>query len=321
MERTYRWGESIQAGIAVGNKTFASEGVATLWNALLQEIRPRQWTKNAVVLAGVVFSLQIDVPEQLLRALGAFCCFCLLSSAGYIFNDLRDLENDRFHPRKRERPLASGRLSLRTARVAMVLLIVFGLLAAFLLGSRLGAIAVAYILVSIVYTLVLKRIVLLDVMGISFMFLLRATAGVEALQPRPELSPWLLVCTLFLALFLAVVKRRHERMNLSEDGERHRSILTEYTPELLDQLVPVVTGTTILAYALYAIMPTGGMHASTGRMFYTIPFVVYGIFRYLYLVYVKGKGGAPSEILLTDGPLLLNVALWGLVILLILYLG
>jgi 4-hydroxybenzoate polyprenyltransferase len=158
-------------------------------------------------------------------------------------------------------------------------------------------------------------------MAISIMFVLRATAGVEVLYPRPELSPWLLVCTLFLALFIAVVKRRHERVTLSESAERHRGTLGEYPPELLDQLVPVVTGSTILAYALYTISPTGTQLAPPGRMIYTIPFVVYGIFRYLYIVYRQGRGGAPAEVLLTDGPLLVNVGLWGVTILLILYLG
>ena len=288
---------------------------------LLEEMRPRQWTKNGVVLAGVVFSHQASVPEQIARVLIAFASFCLLSSAGYVFNDLRDLANDRFHPRKRLRPLASGRLTPGVARAAMVALALLGLGLAGALGGRFAVVAGAYLALSLGYTLLLKRIVLLDVMGIAFMFLLRATAGVDALDPRPALSPWLLVCTLFLALFLAVVKRRHERVTLSEDAEKHRSILAEYPPELLDQLVPVVTGSTIIAYALYTISPAGAQVAPSGKMVYTIPFVVYGIFRYLYLVYRQGKGGAPSEILLGDGPLLLNVLLWGLVIFLILYFG
>jgi len=288
---------------------------------MIEELRPRQWTKNGVVLAGVVFSLQAGSIEQLLRALIAFASFCLLSSAGYVFNDLKDLENDRFHPRKRQRPLASGRLPLGVGRGLMVLLIVLGLGGAALLGGRFALVAGAYLALSLAYTLLLKRIVLLDVMGIAFLFLLRATAGVDALRPPPALSPWLLVCTLFLALFLAVVKRRHERVTLSADAEKHRSILTEYPPELLDQLVPVVTGSTIIAYALYTISPTSVHPIPSPKMVYTIPFVIYGIFRYLYLVYRQGKGGAPSEILLTDGPLLLNVLLWGLVIFLILYFG
>jgi 4-hydroxybenzoate polyprenyltransferase len=298
-----------------------SEGDDVL-KAMIEELRPRQWTKNGVVLAGIVFSLQAASIEQLLRALTAFVSFCLLSSAGYVFNDLKDLENDRYHPRKCQRPLASGRISPRTARALVVGLIVVGMGCAALLGGRFTMVAGAYLTLSLAYTLLLKRIVLLDVMGIAFMFLLRATAGVDALKPRPALSPWLLVCTLFLALFLAVVKRRHERVTLSEDAQKHRSILAEYPPELLDQLVPVVTGSTIIAYALYTITPAGGAHTATsGKMVYTIPFVIYGIFRYLYLVYRQGKGGAPSELLLTDGPLLLNVLLWGLVIFLILYFG
>ena len=285
--------------------------------ALLEQLRPRQWTKNLLLLAGVIFSVEFTEISQVLRALGAVSCFCLLSSAAYVFNDLKDLDNDRFHPRKRNRPLASGRLTHGAARAMLVLLTISGLGGAFLLGVGFGAVAVAYVSLSILYTLLLKRIVLLDVMGIAILFVLRAAAGVEALQPSPQLSPWLLVCTLFLALFIAVVKRRHERMTLSENAERHRSILAEYPPELLDQLIPVVTGSTILAYALYTIIPLTREHAPPERMIYTIPFVVYGVFRYLYLVYRKGRGGAPSEVLLTDGPLLVNVALWGVVILLI----
>ncbi len=288
---------------------------------MVEQLRPRQWTKNGVVLAGVVFSHQAGVPGQLMRAAIAFASFCLLSSAGYVFNDLRDLENDRYHPRKRLRPLASGRLSPGVARAMLVGLAALGLAGGVVLGGRFAVVAGAYLALSLAYTLLLKRIVILDVMGIAFMFLLRATAGVDALVPRPPLSPWLLVCTLFLALFLAVLKRRHERVTLTEDAVKHRSILAEYPPELLDQLVPVVTASTILAYALYTISPAGAHVAPSGKMVYTIPFVVYGIFRYLYLVYRQGKGGAPSEILLRDGPLLLNVLLWGLVIFLILYFG
>jgi 4-hydroxybenzoate polyprenyltransferase len=289
--------------------------------ALLEQLRPRQWTKNLVVLAGVVFSLQLTDQSQILRALAAMACFCLLSSAGYVFNDLLDLESDRHHPRKRLRPLASGRLRPGPAVGLMMLLVVLGLGAAFWLAPRLGYVALAYLVLSLVYTLRLKRIVLLDVIVIAIGFMFRATAGVEALSPRPVLSPWLLVCTLFLALFIAVVKRRHERMTLSEKAQEHRATLGEYSPELLDQLVPVVTGSTILAYALYTISPQAAEHADPSKMVYTVPFVVYGIFRYLYLVYQKGRGGAPAEILLTDLPILVNVLLWALTIVLILYLG
>ncbi len=287
--------------------------------AFIQEIRVRQWTKNLVVLAGVVFSLQAGLSNQMPRAILAFFSFCLLSSSGYLLNDLKDLESDRLHPRKKMRPLASGQLSPLICRVMLVVFLIAGLGISFHLSRNLALIALAYLCLSIAYTLYIKKIVLLDIMAIAIGFVLRAVAGVVALDPSPELSPWLLVCTLFLALFIGVGKRRHERITLSENAALHRQTLAEYSPELLDQLVPVVTGSTLLAYSLYTITPTSGLHGAPEKMIITIPFVVYGIFRYLYLVYQKGRGGAPSEILLTDLPLLINVALWGLTIILILY--
>jgi 4-hydroxybenzoate polyprenyltransferase len=291
----------------------------TIFSAIVQEIRVRQWTKNLVVLAGLVFSLQADAASQLPRGLIAFFCFCLLSSAGYLLNDLRDIETDRIHPRKCKRPLAAGRISPAFCWWLAGLFVIIGLGGCYLLNFRLAILAAVYLLLSVTYSLYLKRIVLLDLMVIAIGFVLRAVAGVEALEPRPELSPWLLVCTLFLALFIGVGKRRHERITLAGDAAKHRRTLAEYSPELLDQLVPVVTGSTIIAYSLYTIMPTSELHAPPEKMIITIPFVVYGIFRYLYLVYQKGRGGAPSEILLTDFPLMLNVLLWGITIILILY--
>ncbi|MBD3235103.1 MAG: decaprenyl-phosphate phosphoribosyltransferase [Candidatus Eisenbacteria bacterium] len=288
---------------------------------VLREMRVWQWTKNLLVLAGVVFALEIDDPSQVLRALAATGLFCLLSSATYVFNDLRDLENDRVHPRKRLRPIASGALSVGFGWTLAGLLAAGGVGLGFGLTTGFGMVAVAYLLLNLAYSLYLKRIVLLDVLIVALGFVLRAVAGVEALAPRPELSPWLLVCTMFLALFIVVGKRRHERTALSEDAAgRHRATLVEYSPQLLDQLVPVVTGSTILAYALYAITPSAPGHLADERMVYTIPFVIYGVFRYLYLVYEKGEGGAPSELLLADRPLMINIALWGAAILAILYL-
>jgi len=287
---------------------------------LIQEMRVWQWTKNLLVLAGVIFALQVMQPIQLLRAAAAAAIFCLLSSATYVFNDLRDLQNDRIHPRKRMRPLASGRLSVRAAWLLWFVLAAGGLGLGFWLARGFGVVAAIYLAQSTLYTLFLKRVVLLDVLIVALGFVLRAVAGVEALQPQPQISPWLLVCTLFLALFIVVGKRRHERVSLSEEAGLHRATLTEYSPELLDQLVPVVTGSTILAYSLYAISPATPQHLGIAGLVYTIPFVIYGVFRYLYLVYEKGKGGAPSELLLADRPLAINIALWGLAILLILYL-
>jgi len=289
-----------------------------MMRAILRELRPGQWPKNLFVLAGVVFAHELANPGQVARALAAAVAFCLLSSSSYVFNDLRDIEKDRLHPRKRFRPLAAGALAPATGWMLFVLLAALGLGMSAFLGGGLFAVAGAYFALTFFYSMVLKRIVLLDVMTIAIGFVLRAVAGVEALEPRPELSPWLLVCTFFLALFIAVGKRRQERTSLDE-AQLHRATLAEYPPALLDQLVPVVTGATVLAYAIYTISPATSIHVAPGRMVATIPFVVYGVFRYLYLVYRRGDGGAPAEMLFKDGPLLANLALWGLTIVALLY--
>jgi len=288
--------------------------------AIWRELRPSQWTKNLIVLAGVAFSHQLDRPAQLRSAVAATLLFCLLSSAGYVLNDIQDRERDRVHPRKQNRPIASGRLPVSLGIFLAILLAAGSLTGAFALGTALGRVATAYLLISLLYSLVLKRVVLLDVITIALLFVLRAVAGVAALRPTPELSPWLLVCTFFLALFIAVGKRRHERLTLSEAAARHRATLTEYSPQLLDQLVPVVTGSTILSYAIYTISPATTEHAPPAHLVLTIPFVTYGVFRYLYLVYHRGSGGAPSELLLRDVPLLVDVALWGATVVGLLYL-
>ena len=289
-----------------------------MMRSIVRELRPWQWPKNFFVLAGVVFAHQLADPGQLLRAVIATAAFCMLSSASYVFNDLRDIERDRLHPRKRLRPLASGALSPAAGWAILTVLGLLGLAACVLLGPRLLAVAAGYLVLNLLYSTILKRIVLLDVMAVALGFVLRAVAGVEALAPRPELSPWLLVCTFFLALFIAVGKRRHERVTLDE-AQLHRATLEEYPPALLDQLVPVVTGATVLAYSIYTISPATSMRIAPGRMVATIPFVVYGVFRYLYLVYRRGDGGAPSEMLFKDGPLLADLALWGVTILVLLY--
>lgn len=287
---------------------------------LIREMRIWQWTKNLLVLAGVVFSMQVMVSGQVLRALAGMGIFCLLSSATYLFNDLHDLEQDGLHPRKRLRPIASGRMSQHAAWIIAATLVVVSFALAIALSPRFAVVAAIYLLLSVSYTVAFKRVVLLDVLIVAMGFVLRAVAGVEVLSPRPLISPWLLVCTLFLALFLAVGKRRHERLALSEDACMHRATLAEYSPQLLDQLVPIVTTSAVLAYSIYAISPATPGRAPAAEMVYTIPFVVYGVFRYLYLVYRRGEGGAPSELLLADRPLLASIALWGLVVLVILYL-
>lgn len=288
--------------------------------AAWQAMRPGQWTKNLFVLGGVVFAHRFSDPTALAQALEATVIFCLLSSASYVFNDLRDIERDRLHPRKCMRPLVAGSLSRRGGGLLAVTLGVGGLGASLLLGPRFGAVALAYLGLNLAYSLGLKRVVLLDVMAVAIGFVLRAVAGVVALRPPPEISPWLLVCTFFLALFLVVGKRRHERLTLTDEAALHRTTLAGYSPALLDQLVPIVTSATILTYALYTISPETRQHRTVDGMVATIPFVVYGVFRYLYLVYHLGRGGAPSELLLRDGPLLINVALWGALVLGTLYL-
>jgi 4-hydroxybenzoate polyprenyltransferase len=273
-------------------------------------MRVRQWTKNGVVFAGVIFAHQFLDPQELMRALTGFISFCLLASGIYVLNDLIDLNLDRVHPKKRTRPLASGRLSVPAGWTLLVLLVAAGGTLAVLLGSRFAPVAAGYLLLNIAYTLVLKRIVMVDVLAISIGFVLRAVAGVAVLRNPVDLSPWLLLCTFFLALFLAVAKRRHERALLQAQAEQHRKTLTEYPPELVDQLIPVVTAATVISYSIYTVAPGTIDRVGGAELVYTVPFVVYGVFRYLYIVFRRMQGGSPSETLLTDPPMMVNVVLW-----------
>lgn len=287
-------------------------------SALFRQMRVRQWTKNLVLFAGVVFSLNFTDPGELARAGRAFLAFCLLSSAVYTLNDLRDVEGDRVHPKKRFRPIASRELAIPAAWALLIALIAGASALALPLGRPFVLTAGIYLLLNVAYSLGLKRVVLLDVMIIALGFVLRAVAGVEVLSVPGEISPWLLVCTLFLALFLAVCKRRHERVLLAERAEGHRRTLSEYPPELVDQLIPVVTAATVISYTIYTINPATVEKFGTERLVFTVPFVVYGVFRYLYLVYRRQQGGSPSEVLLTDLPTLVNVVLWIVTVLLVL---
>lgn len=286
--------------------------------AVFSQMRVRQWTKNLVLFAGVVFSHRYTEGSELLRACAGFLSFSLLASAVYVLNDLKDVEKDRIHPKKRFRPIASGRISVQFARGLLACLLLAGLAIGWGLGIGFLAIGAIYFTLNVAYTLQLKNVVILDVMIIAMGFVLRAVAGVELLESRETISPWLLICTLFLALFLAVCKRRNERVLLADQAEGHRSTLQEYPPELIDQLVPVVTAATVISYATYTVSPQTVANFGTGALVYTIPFVVFGIFRYLYLVYRRQSGGSPSEVLLTDIPTLGNVLLWGLTVILIL---
>jgi len=285
--------------------------------AILVSLRPHQWTKNLLVFAALALSKHLFEVEAFLRALLAFGIFCGLSGAVYVLNDLTDLARDRLHPRKRNRPLASGALTPATARhVAWSLgLVCLGL--SWLLGRDFALVALLYLLLNVAYSARLKEIVILDVLSISLGFLLRAVAG--ALAISVQFSEWLIVCTMFLALFLALSKRRHELTSLEGAAFGHRPILAEYSPYLLDQMISVVTASCLMAYAFYTLAPDTVEKYRTDRLAWTIPFVLYGIFRYLYLVHQKEQGGSPTDILLTDRPLLVDVALWALSIVLVVY--
>jgi 4-hydroxybenzoate polyprenyltransferase len=291
---------------------------------IVRSMRVYQWTKNLVLFAGLVFTLKVLDPSYVLAAVGGFLAFSIAVSGVYLLNDVLDVERDRLHPQKRTRPVASGRLPMPAATGAAVILLAVGLSGCFLLGVRFGGAALAYVTLTVIYSLFVKSVVLLDVVFIALGFVIRAAAGVELLRDRAgaaeviELSPWLLVCAFFLALFLAIGKRRHELAVLEGDAPRHRGALGAYNARLLDQLVAVVTSATVLAYSVYTIAPETLAKFGGRPLYLTIPFVLYGIFRYLYLMYAEEKGGNPSEHLLRDRGTLINVVLWFLVVLAIL---
>jgi 4-hydroxybenzoate polyprenyltransferase len=290
--------------------------------ALLASLRPRQWTKNLLLFAGVLFSRHLGDSTISLRAVAGFAAFGLLASAGYLINDLRDADSDRQHPVKRLRPIPSGALSPAVAVAALVPLFGGALAIGLWLGAGFVEVALSYVLLNLAYTLVLKRQVLLDVFAISVGFVLRAIAGVELLRPvapDTELSPWLLVCTFFGALFLALAKRRRELANAGDMASRQRAVLGRYDPELLDGLLWVSAACSLIAYALYTIWPATVAKFGTEALLYTVPFVAYGIFRYLYLVRATEHGEDPSLVLLGDGPLATCVALYLVAVLAILY--
>ena len=285
---------------------------------LLSALRPKQWTKNVLLFAGLLFTLgqPLDHARNLLQALTAFFLFCLLSGSTYLVNDILDVEADRQHPRKCERAIAAGKLSIPNAWLFAAIGIVGTLIAAFSLNLKFGFAALTYLVLTLSYSFQLKHVVLVDVLTLASLFVVRAAAGAFVINVR--VSEWLLMCTLLLALFLGLAKRRGE---LAAQGEKPttRKILAEYSIPMLDQLITIVASTTIMAYTLYAFFSTnavGGPDAPGVKRPYlmaTIPFVVYGIFRYLYLSHKKGIGESPESALLEDRPLLVNVGLFVLV--------
>ncbi len=286
-----------------------------VFRQLLRTMRPKQWIKNLVVYAGVVFDRHLFEVSYLWKATLAFIIFSAISSAVYLLNDLVDINKDRQHPRKRLRPLPSGKLKKEYAIATLIGLVVVGLPAGFFLQPAFGGVVLAYFLMQIAYCFYLKNIVIIDVFTIATGFVFRAVAG--ALVIQVEVSPWLLVCTMLLALFLGLAKRRHELILLAEGAGDHRQILKEYSSDLVQEMISVVTSSVVVAYSLYTI--TYEKLPKNHLMALTIPFVLYGIFRYMYLVYRKDEGGSPEELLLKDVPLLACGLLWGVTSISILY--
>jgi 4-hydroxybenzoate polyprenyltransferase len=275
---------------------------------ILKSLRLQQWIKNFFVFAPLIFSRNILNRPLLLKTLEAFVAFCLVSSAHYIFNDLRDLEEDRRHPVKSRRPLASGRLKKGPAIAALVVIGAAGLALAASINPPFLLIAVGYLVLQTAYSMWLKHIVILDVFVIAAGFLIRVVAG--GLAIKVEISSWLLICTTLLALFLAMGKRRYELVLLDKDAVSHRPILREYNTYLLDQMISVVTASTLLAYCLYTISAETVAKFGTRKLIFTVPFVLYGIFRYLYLIHQKAAGGTPEALIIRDKPLLVDIFLW-----------
>jgi 4-hydroxybenzoate polyprenyltransferase len=288
-------------------------------SALLQLMRPAHWAKNVFVLAPLVFAQMLHVPDALARGLFAFVAFCAASSTVYIFNDYLDRAEDRKHPVKRLRPLAAGTVSARSAAALAAGLFLATLALGVYLGFGFLTVVSSYLLLNLLYTQWLKHVVILDVMIVAIGFVLRVVAG--GLAIGVEVSTWLLLCTIFLALFLAFSKRRHELSLLASDASDQRKVLTHYGPAFLDQMINVVTASTVVSYALYSISTETVQRFNTRALVYTIPFVLFGIFRYLYLVYQQPDRLNPTEAVVRDLPSLLNILLWGLVVLGTIYLS
>jgi 4-hydroxybenzoate polyprenyltransferase len=282
-------------------------------------MRPRQWTKNLLVLAGLLFAQKAGDSHAVLEALEAFAIFCALAGAVYLINDALDAERDRLDPTKRNRPIASGKLSAQTAVGAAVVLLVGGLVAAKFGAPGFLAVCLAYVGISLAYSSYLKHIVIVDVFCVASGFVLRAIAGAVAV--RAEVSPWLIICTMLLSLFLALCKRRAELVELGHEAANHRAALADYSPHLLDQMIAVMTASTLMSYCLYTIAERTVAVVGSTHLLLTIPFVIYGIFRYLYLVHMKRSGGHPDRVLLADRPLQADLVLYIVAVALVLYHG
>jgi 4-hydroxybenzoate polyprenyltransferase len=284
---------------------------------IVGSLRVRQWVKNGLVFAPLVFSGRLLDPEALSLALLSAASFCLASSGAYLMNDLLDRRVDRFHPVKKRRPVASGALALPAAAALLWLLVLAGVGMAFMVDDRLGMVILSYLLLNVAYSTTFKRIVILDVVTLSIGFVLRVWAGAVVLDLVP--SHWLQLTVFFLALFLSLAKRRQELVVLHAKALRHRGVLSNYSAGFIDQLTAILTAVAILCYALYTVSPDVTARLGPFGFIATVPFVVYGVFRYLYLVHIKREALDPTEALLADSPMLVAALLWGLVVLGTLY--
>jgi 4-hydroxybenzoate polyprenyltransferase len=287
--------------------------------ALARSLRPAQWVKNLFVLAPLVFAHRLDDPALLGRAALAFAAFCAAASATYLLNDLRDRELDRLHPLKRKRPIAAGELAPGVAGAAALGLAAAAVAVALQLGRGFAALVAFYLALNLLYSLGLKHLVILDVMSVAAGFVIRVLAGALAIEV--EVSRWLILCTSFLALFLAFAKRRHEIQLLAAGAASQRKVLEHYSTTFLDQMINVVTASTLLAYALYAVAPETAERLGTPHLVWTVPMVLYGIFRFLYLLHQSNAERNPTEAILHDPPFLVNLALWGVAVVALIYNG
>jgi 4-hydroxybenzoate polyprenyltransferase len=285
--------------------------------AIIKTMRPKQWTKNGFIFAALVFDRQLTNPEALLQTILGFFLFSFLSSTVYIINDIADIEADRKHPRKMNRPIASGQLPVKVAAVVAVVIVVITLILSYLLSPSFMIISLVYFVTFLCYSFWLKHVPIIDVMIIAAGFVMRVAAGVSLIQVE-RFSPWLYVVTTLLALYIGFGKRRAELMLLNEGANSHRPVLDGYSIPFLDTLITIVSSTTIIAYSLYTFSAPNlpNNHA----MMLTIPFVIYGIFRYLFLIQMQGEGGAPDELVLSDRPLQVTIVMYGLSVLIIFYL-
>ena len=307
----------LDKSLSSDGETSVNKGLLTMLKAILKAMRPRQWTKNAVIFAALVFDRQLLLPDPFLRTLAGFIIFCLLSGVVYIINDIADVDADRNHPKKRLRPIASGQLPIPIARAAVIALIVLIFPVSYLLSAGFMLVALLYLLVNLAYSQWIKHIPLLDVFSIAAGFVLRVAAGVTLIQVA-RFSPWLYVVTTLGSLYIGFGKRRSELALLAEGANSHRRVLDGYTIPLLDQFIIIVSSVTIIAYSLYTFSAPN--LPENHAMMLTIPFVLYGIFRYLYLIQMTERAGAPEEVLLSDRPLQIDIVLWGLSVLVIFYL-